>query len=144
MEWGAYNWGYEKGVANPDYAIFHLALPVILKQEDGTRYYQPSSPYSPDNELPNRDDMGDQHPWSVGMADTDFRKYREMACRFPNEGGILGPTALPTVRACLPPTPGNHQQLCLGGTRQRRRLLGRFLLSLTPCWCNGWERPSSR
>ena len=103
MEWGNYHWGYEKGVAHPDYAIFHLVLPVILKKEDGTRYYQPSSPFSPDHESPNRDDMGDQHPWSVGFGDTDFRKYREMTCRFPNEGGILGPTALPTVRACLPP-----------------------------------------
>jgi beta-mannosidase len=26
-----------------------------------------------------------------------------MICRFPNEGGILGPTALPTVKACLEP-----------------------------------------
>ena len=102
MEWGAYDWQYEKGVALPDYALFHLVLPVILKREDGTRYYQPSSPFSPDNEPPNRDDMGDQHPWTVGFANTDFRDYRRMACRFPNEGGILGPTALPTVRACLP------------------------------------------
>jgi beta-mannosidase len=103
MEWGNYNWGYEKGVAHPDYSLFHLALPRILKQEDGTRFYQPSSPFSPDHDLPNRDDVGDQHPWSVGFANTDFREYRAMACRFPNEGGILGPTALPTVLACLPP-----------------------------------------
>jgi beta-mannosidase len=26
-----------------------------------------------------------------------------MTCRFPNEGGIMGPTALPTVKACLVP-----------------------------------------
>jgi beta-mannosidase len=103
LEWGAYAWGYERGVAYPDYALFHMVLPVILKQEDGTRYYQPSSPFSPDHEPPNCDEMGDQHPWSIGMADTDFRKYRQMTSRFPNEGGILGPTALPTVRACLPP-----------------------------------------
>jgi beta-mannosidase len=70
MEWGCYSWGYEKGVAHPDYALFHLALPMILKQEDPTRYYQPSSPFSPDHEPPNRDDMGDQHPWSVGMFNT--------------------------------------------------------------------------
>ncbi|NLS78336.1 MAG: hypothetical protein GXY76_13850 [Chloroflexi bacterium] len=103
MEEGNHHWGYERGVAHPDYALFHLVLPVILKREDGTRYYQPSSPYSPDHESPRRDDIGDQHPWSIGFADTDFRKYREMGPRFPNEGGILGPAALPTVRACLPP-----------------------------------------
>jgi beta-mannosidase len=102
-EWGEYNWGYEQGVASPDYAVFHRVLPVILAQEDGTRYYQPSSPYSPDCLEPNREDVGDQHPWSVGFEFTDFRAYRSMICRFPNEGGILGPTALPTVRACLAP-----------------------------------------
>lgn len=103
MEEGNFSWGYEKGMAHPDYAIFHMVLPVILKREDGTRYYQPSSPFSPDHEPPRRDDMGDQHPWQVGFNNTDFRDYRQMACRFPNEGGILGPTALSTVRACLPP-----------------------------------------
>jgi len=91
------------GVRCPDYAIYHLMLPVLLKREDGTRYYQPSSPFSPDHELPNRDDMGDQHPWSIGFGNTDFRGYRQMVCRFADEGGTLGPTALPTVRACLPP-----------------------------------------
>jgi len=106
MEEGNFHWGYEKGVAHPDYAIFHMVLPVLLKQEDGTRYYQPSSPYTPNHESPRRDDMGDQHPWTVGFANTDFRDYRKMICRFPNEGGILGPTALPTVRACLPPGQG--------------------------------------
>jgi len=103
MEWGNYNWGFEKGVAHPDYSLFHMVLPGILKQEDGTRFYQPSSPFSPNLELPNCDDVGDQHPWSVGFAHTDFRDYRAMTCRFPNEGGILGPTALPTILACLPP-----------------------------------------
>lgn len=102
MEEGNFNWGYERGVAHPDYAIFHMVLPVILKREDGTRYYQPSSPFSPDHEDPRRNDVGDQHPWTVGFANTDFRDYRKMICRFPNEGGILGPTALPTVHACLP------------------------------------------
>ena len=103
MEEGNFHWGYEKGVAHPDYAIFHMVLPVILQREDGTRYYQPSSPYSPDHQDPRRNDIGDQHPWTVGFANTDFRDYRRMICRFPNEGGILGPTALPTVLACLPP-----------------------------------------
>ncbi len=100
LEQGNYDWGYERGVAHPDYALFHMVLPRIVKTEDGTRYYQPSSPFSPDHENPNADHVGDQHPWSVGFGETDFRKYREMICRFPNEGGILGPTALPTVKAC--------------------------------------------
>jgi beta-mannosidase len=102
MEWGNYNWGYERGVAHPDYALFHMVLPRLLKENDGTRYYQPSSPFSPDHDLPNKDEVGDQHPWSIGFGNTDFREYRKMACRFPNEGGILGPTARPSVLKCLP------------------------------------------
>ena len=103
MEQATWHWGYSTaGVTAPDYALFHYVLPQIMKEEDPTRYYQPSSPYSPDHEDPTADHVGDQHPWSIGFADTDFRKYRQMICRFPNEGGILGPCALPTVRACLP------------------------------------------
>ncbi len=102
MEWGAWDWNYDHGVAHTDYALFHLVLPRLLTQEDPTRYYQPSSPWSLDGKNPNADNTGDQHPWTVGMANIDWRDYRKMACRFPNEGGILGPNALPTVMACLP------------------------------------------
>ena len=100
-EWGYRDWGYTKGIALPDHQIYHHLLPLTVTAEDGTRWWQPSSPFSPDQLHPNRDDVGDQHPWSLGFADTDFRKYRVMDCRFPNEGGFLGPNSLPTVRACL-------------------------------------------
>lgn len=102
-EWGSWEWGFTKGVALPDHQIYHHLLAGLVAREDGTRYWQPSSPFSPDHLSPNRDDVGDQHPWSLGFNDTDFRKYRVMECRFPNEGGFLGPNSLPTVRACLAP-----------------------------------------
>ena len=102
MEMGAWSWGYDHGVVYPDYALFHLTIPRLLAEEDPDRYYQPSSPYSPDGLSPNADEVGDQHPWSVGFQNTDFRDYRKMMCRFPNEGGMLGPTSLPTMLACLP------------------------------------------
>jgi len=101
MEEGVWFWGFDKGVVHPDYALFHHTLPRILQAEDPTRCYQPSSPYSPDGQEPAADDVGDQHPWTVGFWETDVRKYRAMICRFPNEGGIMGPTSLPTMRACL-------------------------------------------
>jgi len=100
MEAGNYNWGYDKGVAHPDYALFHMILPRLVAEEDGTRFYQPSSPMSPNLENPGAHHAGDQHPWEIGFGETDFRKYSGMISRFPNEGGILGPNALPTVRAC--------------------------------------------
>jgi beta-mannosidase len=103
-EVGAWHWGYDKkGVILPDYALYHLILPRLLAVEDPTRYYQPTSPFSPGVADPNRDDVGDQHPWTVGFLNTDFRDYRKMISRFPNEGGILGPTSLPTMLAALGP-----------------------------------------
>jgi beta-mannosidase len=104
MEQGAMTWeGWDRGSVAPDAGIFHRLLPMLMQIEDPTRFYWPSSPYSPnDRSMPNRDDMGDQHPWSIGFHDCDFRKYREMISRFPNEGGILGPNALPTMLRALP------------------------------------------
>ncbi len=103
MEWQTCEVTHQNGAAYADFGIFHKALPSIVQWEDGTRYYQPSSPYSPDLATPNANEVGDQHPWDIGFADNDFRKYRRMVCRFPNEGGIMGPASLPTVRACMPP-----------------------------------------
>lgn len=102
MELGNWSWKFDRGVVYPDYALFHLTIPRLLAEEDPGRYYQPSSPYSPDGLFPNADEAGDQHPWSVGFRNTDFRDYRKMICRFPDEGGMLGPTSLPTMLACLP------------------------------------------
>ncbi len=103
IEWGYWEWGYEKHAAMPDHQLYHHLLPRLFAREDGTRHWQPSSPWSPDGKTPNDDTVGDQHPWSLGFNDTDFRKYRLMACRFPNEGGVIGPNSLPTVRECLLP-----------------------------------------
>jgi len=100
LEW-AYWQGGEHGMVLPDHALFHHLLPRLLLEEDPTRHYLPSSPWSPVG-YPNRDDAGNQHPWATTMADGEFRAYRAMTCRFANEGGILGPTALATVLECLP------------------------------------------
>jgi beta-mannosidase len=109
-EVGSWHWGYDRrGVILPDYALYHLLLPRLMNAEDPTRHYQPSSPFSPEYADPNRDDVGDQHPWTVGFHNTDFRDYRKMICRFPNEGGILGPTSLPTMLAALGPDPNQQK-----------------------------------
>jgi beta-mannosidase len=116
-EVGAWHWGYDRtGVILPDYSLYHLLLPRMLRAEDPTRYYQPSSPFSPPDpgevfgvNDPNRDDTGDQHPWTVGFHNTDFRDYRKMICRFPNEGGCLGPVSLPTTLAALGPEPAQQK-----------------------------------
>lgn len=127
MEWAAWDWGYDRGIVHPDHALFHITLPRLLSEEDGTRYYQPSSPFSPEGITPNADTSGDQHPWSVGMKNTDFRDYRKMVCRFPNEGGILGPTALPTLLSCLP---------------EGQRFPGSFAWQVHDNSVDSWDEPS--
>jgi beta-mannosidase len=108
IEQGYWSWGYDKGQVLSCHQLYHHLFPRLLDQEDPTRYYQPSSPYSPGAKDPTADDRGDQHPWSLGFGDTDFRKYRAMYCRFPNEGGTLGPVSLPTLKRCMP-TPSQQK-----------------------------------
>ena len=86
--------------------LYMEIYPRLLAEEDPEKYYQPSSPYT-SNKLKNVpkdncnwDYAGDQHPWSVGFLNKDHRDYRRMECRFPNEGGILGPVSLPTLLKC--------------------------------------------
>lgn len=85
----------------PDAQLYHWYLPRWLYEEGDAHYYQPTSPYSFDYSDPNCDIVGDQHPWSIGFEDRDYFKYRGMECRFPNEGGMLGPTSLPNMMMCF-------------------------------------------
>ncbi|MHB1452962.1 MAG: glycoside hydrolase family 2 protein [Saccharofermentanales bacterium] len=84
-----------------DTPLYYEVLPVLLRCEDPDKYYQPASPYSIDGSCTGNDLVGDQHPWAVGFINKDHRDYRSMKCRFPNEGGILGPTSLDTIRQSL-------------------------------------------
>jgi len=105
IEWGVWAWGYESfGKRHPDYALYHFVLPVIVKTEDPTKPYWPSSPFSPNHEFPNSPIVGDQHPWDVtlGQYGEDFRAYRRFVDRFPNEGGVLGASSPATLRQFLP------------------------------------------
>ena len=88
----------------PDYAMFHRQIPKILSEEDPSRPYWPSSPYSEDFGKCNDYTTGDQHPWYVSLFEgqADFWKYRDMNCRFPNEGGFLGAALPATMRQFLP------------------------------------------
>ncbi len=84
-----------------DASLYYVTLPRVLREEGDHHYYQPSSPWSPDGIAPTDFSVGDQHPWAIGFANRDYFQYRAMDCRFPNEGGILGPTSLPCMMAAL-------------------------------------------
>jgi len=99
IEWQV--WESMPGDRFPDANLYHWILPRTLKEEDPFKYYQPSSPFSPDFEYPNADYTGDQHPWNVGFGNFNLFEYRSYECRFPNEGGLRGPNSLPAVMSCL-------------------------------------------
>lgn len=104
LDWGAWDWGFDKVKAHPDYALFHMEIPRIVKREDPSRPYWPSSPYSPNHEHPNDFTCGDQHPWHVTLEKdgTNFWAYRNNISRFPNEGGVLGASSPATLKQFLP------------------------------------------
>lgn len=85
----------------PDTPLYFETLPRLVKEEDPEKYYQPTSPYSFDGSSAASDTVGDQHPWTVGFINKDHREYRKMVCRFPNEGGVLGPASMATIESCL-------------------------------------------
>ncbi len=89
----------------PCHDLFHRRFGEIVAAEDGSRPYWPTSPWSPDGSSPGNQAIGDQHPWLVGLGPPkgDYWFYRLDASRFPNEGGMLGPSTPATLRQILPP-----------------------------------------
>ena len=85
-----------------DHQWFETEAMNIARAEDPSRPFWPSSPWSPVDADHNAGHEGDQHPWSIGFTDVDFRKYRDMDARFPNEGGLLGASSLPALLTSLP------------------------------------------
>lgn len=84
-----------------DASLYYVLIPRLMNEEGDNHYYQPSSPWSPDGRSPTENETGDQHPWAIGFHNLDYFAYRTMESRFPNEGGILGPTSLPNMLAAL-------------------------------------------
>ena len=100
-----YCWYPESRTGWNDHAIFHYYLKVIVNQNAPQIFYWASSPSSPDCKFPQDPTCGDQHPWKIALetqGGTDFWEHRKLIDRFPNEGGILGASTIPTLKAFLP------------------------------------------
>ncbi len=104
LEWATWDWGYDNGKCFPDYVLYHHEIPRIVKNEDPSRPYWPSSPYSTDHRPPTDPTTGDQHPWQVSLLGEgpNFWAYRTNVSRFPNEGGVLGASSPATLKQFLP------------------------------------------
>lgn len=102
--WNIWAWGFEHGKPYPDASMYLVELPRILHDEDPSRPYWPSTPYSEDFRYPNDPITGTQHPWdvSIGARAADFWAYREDKSRCAVEGGVLGASSPATLRQFLP------------------------------------------
>jgi beta-mannosidase len=72
--------------------IFNEILPEVLSRLDGTRPYQPSTPYG--GEEPNSEAEGSRHNWVVWSKETDYPAYLEDKGRFLTEFGWQAPPSL--------------------------------------------------
>jgi len=106
IEWGDWCWSYDRSEPRDvHHALFHRDIPRILAQEDASKFYWPSSPYSSIHVTPNSPTSGDQHPWDDllhSSTGSDWWVFRQYVDRFPNEGGILGASSPATLKQFLP------------------------------------------
>lgn len=88
---------YEAGM----HRLFREAIPEAVMQEDGTRYYHPTSPSCGYNGTPYS--MGDAHFWSVwkgGWVEEYLRP--ENIARFMSEYGFIGYPDMHSLRKFIP------------------------------------------
>lgn len=107
-----HHWGYQKayGWTQPQQdsifkgmeALFYNLLPNVLKAEDTTRYYHPSSPlYGRGN--PKSQIEGDVHYWGVFHDEEPFSVYKDKPGRFSNEYGFESLACYDTYREYFAP-----------------------------------------
>ncbi|MEG1372201.1 MAG: glycoside hydrolase family 2 protein, partial [Mucinivorans sp.] len=102
-----HQWGYQKAYkwspAEQDMiwkgykALFEGVLPDVLKVEDSTRYYHPSSPLYGRGD-PRSQTMGDVHYWGVFHDEEPFSTYKDKPGRFSNEYGFQSLACYDTYR----------------------------------------------
>ncbi len=105
IEWGDTKWGWHKTAKiAPHYYLFNHDLPIIACEEDPSKFYWLSSPYSSNLRSPNDPTTGDQHPWGSTFQNgpDELWIFRNNVDRFPNEGGVLGCSSPATLRQFLP------------------------------------------
>jgi beta-mannosidase len=97
--WGFADWGWTAQLAGRTWGLGYYTdlLPGIVAELDPTRFYCPSSPYSPVDGLhPNDENHGTRHEWEVWNS-KDYTHYRDHVPRFCSEFGFQGPPSWSTL-----------------------------------------------
>lgn len=111
-EMGWADWNFESVSSKKhkeEYLImFEEILQQVTAEEDGGRFYWPSSPSSGGGFVNTlREDMGDTHYWDVWAQDHPIREYREHFIRFCSEFGFQSFPCLKTVESFTRPEDRN-------------------------------------
>ncbi|MGW6929262.1 glycoside hydrolase family 2 protein [Lentzea sp. NPDC054927] len=97
--WGFADWDWPEQLEGRTWGLgyYDEVLPRIVAELDPTRFYCPSSPYSPVEGLhPNDENHGTRHDWQV-WNEIDYTHYRDHVPRFCSEFGFQGPPAWATL-----------------------------------------------
>ncbi|MFD4668622.1 glycoside hydrolase family 2 protein [Lentzea sp. NPDC058450] len=97
--WGFADWGWQEQLDGRTWGLGYYddVLPGIVAELDPTRFYCPSSPYSPAGGVhPNDENHGTRHEWEVWNR-LDHGHYRDHVPRFCSEFGFQGPPTWTTL-----------------------------------------------
>lgn len=90
----------------PDYEIYHVIMPQIVKNLDPTRPFWPSSPFG--GKDPNSEFEGDRHAWDVSILAEEpkervnYENYAKDRGKFISEFGVLAPPSLASLKEFIP------------------------------------------
>lgn len=103
------DWIPDNKKAREDYLRqFNDIIPSILKEEDPSTFYWPSSPSAKgDFDNPNCDNIGDMHYWGVWHNTEPFTYYRKYFPRFMSEFGLQSFPGIKTVESFTLPEDRN-------------------------------------
>ncbi len=88
--------------------MFEELIPSILRQEDDTTFYWPSSPSSGGGiQNPDGDDAGDRHYWDVWHGEKPFTDYENYFFRFCSEFGFQSFPSMATIETFTLPEDRN-------------------------------------
>lgn len=116
--------------------IYEYIIPKIVKEEDPSAFYWPSSPSSGGNfDRPWAENMGDTHYWDVWHGNKPFTEYRKFKFRYLSEFGFQSFPCLKTVDSFTLPEDRNvfsrvmemHQRNCAANGKIMNYLSATYL-----------------
>jgi len=85
----------------PGYKIYHKVIPDILKENNPSRPYWPSSPFGNESD-PNSFESGNTHQWNIWSRWIDYTEVVNDNSLFVTEFGFQGPANKDTFEKYLP------------------------------------------